>query len=273
MSDLGPSPSWSYAAREGTHLACADYGGDGSPVVLLHGLAGNAREWDETAAWLVESHRVLALDARGHGESERRPGDVSRAAHVADVVFWLNELDLESVQLVGQSLGGHTALLVAARHPDLIGSLIVAESTPAAGPHFPQGVRKWLESWPVPFESREAAILYFGGDTIWARGWASGLEATTDGLRPRFDVDVMVASLDEIATTAYWDDWRRVRTPSLIVRAEHGVPRKDALRMAEMQRQAQLVEIADAKHDVHLDKPIEWREVVGAFLRTGESAS
>jgi pimeloyl-ACP methyl ester carboxylesterase len=242
-------------------------------VVLLHGLAGNAREWYQTASWLVGSHRVYAFDARGHGESERRPGDLSRAAYVADVVFWLDELDLAPVRLVGQSLGGHTAFLVAARHPDLVRSLVVAESTPAAAPQFPQTVRRWLESWPVPFESREAAIAFFGGESLWARGWASGLEASADGLRPRFEVDVMVASLDEIATTSFWDDWSRVRTPSLIVRAENGVPRDDALRMTEMQPDAQLVEIAQAEHDVHLDKPIEWRKAVDAFLRDGESDS
>jgi pimeloyl-ACP methyl ester carboxylesterase len=118
-----------------------------------------------------------------------------------------------------------------------------------------------------------AAIAFFGGDTLWARGWASGLEATADGLRPRFDVDGMVASLDEIATTSYWDDWSRVRTPSLIVRAENGVPRHNALRMAEKHPEAQLVEIAQAEHDVRLDKPIEWRKAVDAFLPDCESDS
>lgn len=241
--------------------------------MLLHGLAGSAREWDETAAWLVESHRVVALDARGHGESERRPSDVSRAAHVADVVFWLNELELASPRLVGHSLGGHTVCLVAARRPELVDSLLVAESTPAALPMAQEAVGRWLRSWPVPFASREAAIAFFGGDTLWAQAWASGLEASLDGLRPRFDVDVMVASLDEIATTSYWDDWQRVSAPSLIVRAENGIPRDDALRMAELNADAQLVEIPEAAHDLHLDKPIEWREAVSAFLQGREPGS
>ncbi len=236
-------------------------------MVLLHGLAGNSREWDETASWLVEAHRVVAFDARGHGESERRPADVSRAAHLADVAFWLSKLGLGPVGLIGQSLGGHTAFLVAARCPDLVDSLVVAESTPAAGPEFPHAVRSWLQSWPVPFESHAAALAFFGGDTLWARGWTSGLEASSDGLKPRFDIDVMVASLGEIATTAYWDDWGKVAAPCLIVRAENGVPRADVLRMTELRPQARLVEIAKAEHDVHLDKPAAWRRAVDAFLR------
>jgi len=192
---------------------------------------------------------------------------VSRAAHVADVEQWVNQLELGPVRLVGQSLGGHTAFLTAARHHDLVSALVIAESTPAAGPDFPEAVRSWLESWPVPFRSREAAIAFFGGDTLWARGWMSGLESSPDGLRPRFDMDVMIASLDEVARTSYWEDWNNVRVPTLVVRAENGVPRDAVLRMIEAQPRAQLVEIAEAKHDVHLDKPIEWRRTVDAFLR------
>ena len=112
-----------------------------------------------------------------------------------------------------------------------------------------------------------AAITFFGGDTLWARGWMSGLQSSPDGLMPRFDVDVMVASLDEVAKTSYWKDWSNVWAPALIVRAENGVPRDAVLRMIETQPRAQLAEIAKAKHDVHLDKPIEWRRTVDAFLR------
>ena len=61
---------------------------------LLHGLAGNAEEWAATARGLVATTGVLALDQRGHGRSERNPGeDVSQAAFVGDVEFWLEHLD------------------------------------------------------------------------------------------------------------------------------------------------------------------------------------
>ena len=268
VADLGRNPAWRLATRAGTRLACADFGGDGPPAVLLHGLAGNAREWDETASWLVETHRVVALDARGHGRSERRPADVSRAAHVADVAFWVRELELGPVALVGQSLGGHTAFLVAARRPDLVRSLIVAEATPAAGPHASRAVEAWLESWPVPFDSEEAAIAFFGGETLWARGWASGLERSGDGLRPRFDADVLVASLAEVAEPC-WDDWARITVPTLVVRGDNGVPREEVLRMVELHPRARLVDIARARHDVHLENPFGWRDAVETFLREG----
>ena len=95
--------------RDGVRLSRLDYGGDGPCVLLLHGLAGHAGEWAETAGWLTEHGRVVALDARGHGGSERLPADVSPGAHVADAAFAVERLGLDPVVLVGQSLGGRTA--------------------------------------------------------------------------------------------------------------------------------------------------------------------
>jgi pimeloyl-ACP methyl ester carboxylesterase len=254
-------------SRGGVDLACADYGGEGPPVLLLHGLAGCAEEWAETADWLVASHRVLALDARGHGRSERVPVDVSRAAHVADVECWVETLALGPVVLIGQSLGGHTAFLFAAHRPDLVSGLVVAEATPEADPDAPAQVRRWLERWPVPFASREAALNFFGGDTLWARAWVDGLEPSNDGLRPRFEIDVMIDSLQEVAERDHWEDWRRVRAPTLAVRAERGVPRDLALRMIEAHPDATLIDVRDAVHDVHLEQPEQWRKAVQAFFR------
>jgi pimeloyl-ACP methyl ester carboxylesterase len=63
-------PAWLIEERDGVVLACADYGGEGTPIVLLHGLAGYAGEWAPTAHHLAKSHRVIAPELRGHGRSE-----------------------------------------------------------------------------------------------------------------------------------------------------------------------------------------------------------
>jgi pimeloyl-ACP methyl ester carboxylesterase len=153
---------WRILERAGVRLAVLDFGGEGPTALLLHGLAGHAEEWTETAAWLTDRCHLLALDARGHGRSERRPADVSRAAHVADAVFAL-EADGPAI-LIGQSLGGVTALLVAAERPDLARALVVAEASPAQG---------------------------------------SEREVARDGLWPRFDVDVMARTLREADSRSY----------------------------------------------------------------------
>ena len=71
--DHSPEPLQLSFERDGVELACLDFGGSGSPVLLLHGLAGHVGEWSETAGWMVREHRVVALDERGHGRSTRVP--------------------------------------------------------------------------------------------------------------------------------------------------------------------------------------------------------
>lgn len=251
--------------RDGVALACVDFGGRGDAVVLLHGAAGSGDEWAETASWLRQSHRVLAPDQRGHGASERRPADVSRAACVADVIAWIDRLGAAPAVLVGQSLGGHTAMLTAAARSDLVSALVVAEASPAADETAASVVRRWLDSWPVPFASRSDALAFFGGETLWARTWVDGLEAGRDGLRPRFDPDVVERSLQELVESC-WEAWARVVAPTLIVRAERGVAIGQVERMLELQPRATFVEVAGAQHDLHLEQPAAWRRALSSFL-------
>lgn len=258
---------WIYLEREGVRLACLDVGGSGPPALLLHGLAGHAGEWAETAAWLTDRARVVALDARGHGRSERRPADLSPAARVADIVFAIEELELGPVVLVGQSLGGQTALLVAAERPDLVRALVVADASAAQDAEgTATEVEEALARWPVPFASREAAVEFFGGPSLAAEMWAEGLEQRNGGLWPRFDVEVMSRMLREAAGPC-WEQWETIRCPTLVVRAGNGgMPAAEVEAMAARLPQARVVELAGAAHDLHLDRPAEWREALSEFL-------
>jgi pimeloyl-ACP methyl ester carboxylesterase len=259
--------TWFELTRNGVRLACRDFGGHGCPVLLLHGLAGHAGEWAETASWLTRRARVYALDQRGHGRSERRPDDVSRAAHVSDVIAVAESLGSRRTILIGQSLGGQTAILTAAQRPDLVEGLVVAEATAGEPtPEAPAEIRALLEAWPVPFRSHQDGLDFFGGESLAAHAWVDGLEETPEGLRPRFDIDVLVSVLEAAETRSYWDEWASIRCPTLVIRGEHGTLRVgEARRMTEFQH-TRLIEIPGAGHDVHLENPAAWRAAVERFL-------
>jgi pimeloyl-ACP methyl ester carboxylesterase len=258
--------------RDGVRLAVTDFGGHGPPVLLLHGLAGSAGEWTETAAWLTERARVIAPDARGHGDSERVPSDVSREAHVADAVFVAEQLDLGPLVVVGQSLGGLTALLLASRHARLVRGLVLVEAGPRGGDRSANEAHvaelgEALRRWPVPFASREAATEFFGRRSPAGETWAAGLECRDGGFWPRFDVDVLTRTLLEAGRRSYWEDWERVACPALVVRGGAGtLPPADADAMVASGHDVRLVEVAHAGHDVHLERPREWRHVLSEFL-------
>jgi pimeloyl-ACP methyl ester carboxylesterase len=257
---------WLQVERGGVGLAAWDYGGSGDPVLLLHGLAGHAREWDETASWLTRSHRVIAVEQRGHGRSQRSPSDMSRAAFVGDVVAWLDHLSFAQAHIVGQSLGGHTAFLVAARCPARTSRLLVAEASPSPDPEAVEVVRAWLDAWPTPFPTRAAAVAYFGGESLWADAWASGLERRDDGLHQAFSTERLLVALAETEARSYWPEWTQVKAPTLIVRAERGMSEELAARMADSIPAATVVTIPKSGHDLHLEQPLAWRGAVEAFL-------
>jgi pimeloyl-ACP methyl ester carboxylesterase len=205
-------PSWLTRQRGDVRLAALDFGGSGQPVILLHGLAGHAGEWKDTASWMIDEHRVIALDARGHGRSERYPVDVSRGAFVEDAAFLIEQLAQPRVILIGQSLGGQTALLLAAQRPDLVEVLVLADAGPGgagsteAAEQAADELGRSLLRWPVPFPDRNAAIAYFDGPSLAAEAWADGLVPDDGGLRRSFDVPVMVQTLRQAVSRSYWDE-------------------------------------------------------------------
>ena len=259
---------WRSIERGGVHLAVRDFGGTGRPFLLLHGLAGQSAEWSDTASWLADLGHVVALDARGHGRSDRRPADVSPSAAVADVVTVVEQLDLGPAVLIGQSLGGHTGFRVAADHPDLVRGLVVADASPDEGePSAPAALRHALERWPVPFPGPADVAEYFGGATVFAQAWASGFEERDGGWWPLFDIDTLERTLAAAVGRPYWEVWDRVRCPTLVVLAGDGlVPRSVGSSMVERLPRARLLTFEGARHDLHLDRPVEWRAAIEAFL-------
>src|SRR5713226_2673395 len=124
---MGPRDGW--LQRDGTRLHYLDWHGTGvrggpstTPVFLLHGLSSNARFWARFAA-RFEGRRIIALDQRSHGLSDRaREGDALET-FVADVAQGLASVAGEPALLVGHSWGAAIALEVAAAHPELCTAL------------------------------------------------------------------------------------------------------------------------------------------------------
>lgn len=108
---------------------------DAPPLVLLHGLGAGAADWDAIVPAVARRHHVHALDLRGHGDSDW-PGDYSLELMRDDVLGLLDALGLERVDLVGHSLGGVVAYLVAAERPGSVGRLVL-EDVPLPRPRVP----------------------------------------------------------------------------------------------------------------------------------------
>lgn len=121
--------------RDGTRLYYAVQG-HGAPVVLLHGLGTSSELWrvGGYVDALAPHYQLVMIDARGQGQSAK-PAEVRMyrmAEHAADVIAVLDDLHLDAAPVFGFSLGGSTALLVAAQHPSRIRTVITMGSRPSA---------------------------------------------------------------------------------------------------------------------------------------------
>ncbi len=140
--------------------------GDGPPVVLLHGRGGHLETWHRTIPALRERHRVLAVDLLGHGRTEPR-GSRYTVAELTDHIRAVLDASVSGpVDLVGQSLGGWVAALLAAREPDLVRRLVLVE---------PAGLQSEVD------RLADARVL-----AAYERGGRAFEEPTEDAVRARF---------------------------------------------------------------------------------------
>ena len=111
-------------------LFSRDLGGAGRPpLVILHGMLGSSRNWQTAGRDLAGQFHVFALDLRNHGGSPHA-AEMTYASMVADVIAWLDARQLGRVTLLGHSMGGKVAMLVACRHPERVTGLIVVDIAP-----------------------------------------------------------------------------------------------------------------------------------------------
>src|SRR3712207_2878600 len=103
--------------------------GDGPPLLLLHGLYGSRRNWRSIARALSDSHRVVSVDLRNHGNSPWA-GSMSYPEMADDVLDLIRRERLERPAVMGHSMGGKTAMALALLHPAEVAQLIVADIAP-----------------------------------------------------------------------------------------------------------------------------------------------
>ncbi|GAA4436565.1 alpha/beta fold hydrolase [Phytohabitans houttuyneae] len=269
------------AVGEGVYLSVRRRDGVREPSFLLvHGLASNARLWDEVASELAEAgHGSFAVDLRGHGESDVPDSGYDAATAAADLASVATALELRDLVVVGQSWGGNVVVRLAAEHPALVKSLALVDGG-------------WIDL-PAQFDSWEACAAALrppdldGLRVEQMRGFlrrahpdwsATAVDATVANLRAAPDGTLTrrlpIARHMEIVRDM-WDDppqrfYPALAMPVLLVpavpadseRAARTRARVDAA--ARMLADATIREYPGGDHDLHAQHP---RELAADLLR------
>jgi len=104
-----------------------DFGGEGSPLLMVHGLGGNALNWMAVGPALAERHHAVAIDLAGFGRTPLFKRSAAVGANAELVRQFIDKVFDEPVILMGNSMGGHIAILVAADHPDKVERLVLVD--------------------------------------------------------------------------------------------------------------------------------------------------
>ncbi len=254
-----------------------DWGNEGAaPAVLLHGLSSHAHVWEPLAPVLKTRYHVLALDQRGHGDSQWAP-PYTTESYVADLEAFADTLDLAPMLLVGHSMGARNAWVYAARHPQRVGRLVIVDIGPEVMSVGVDRVRL-SASAPDEFDRPEDALEMMRqtnprpSDELLRLRVYNNLRGLPGGRwtwkHDKALRDPQRAATAALPTPAMWSLLGQIRCPTLIIRgAESNILAADvAERMAQAIRQATLVTIADAGHTVTADQPAAFEQAIRRFL-------
>lgn len=217
-------------------LHYVEWGEQGPPIVLVHGLTANAFCFQAFADELARDHRVFAYDLRGRGDSDKPEKGYSVPVHAADLLKLIDELGLERPVLIGHSLGALISLYFAAHYPEKLSKLVLID---AGGPlpwETPEEQPAWLTASisrlgiPVPsfqeYTQRLKAAPFLG--PYW-----------NEYVDVYFDHDVLREKNGSVVSKCYREgiieeglnfseakseeQWGNVRVPTLLLRAGQGL--------------------------------------------------
>lgn len=248
---------------------------EATPLVLLHGFTSHAHAWDSFARHLSRHYRVLALDQRGHGQSEWA-SDYSPERMVEDLEEFVRLLNLSSFTLLGLSMGGRNAYAYTAHHPEKVEKLVIVDIGPELMASGSTRIRTGVLQKDV-FEDEEEA---------YRAARAGNPRADEQELRHRLKYNLMPTSegkltfrydkalrspdhpLPRPTPEAGWAMLGKLNCPTLLVRGAQSdlLSEEVAERMCREIADCQLVTIPGAGHSVPLDNPQEFTRVVEEFL-------
>jgi pimeloyl-ACP methyl ester carboxylesterase len=275
-------------ATDGLLVNLLEWSEEGIPMLLLHGFGNEAHVWDDFAPLVAPHYRVLAMDHRGHGDSDRdSEGRYGYDSLVADVEAVIDHLEFERLVVVGHSMGGRTAIRFAARHAERMAGLVVVDAGPDLDWRGVLKIRDDAARAPDSFasvrefEGQLARALPMASPEVISRLARHALRERPDGrfehkLDPFFRRGVsQPAAPEEMAKASQgesaelWDALAKITCPTLVVRgaASDVLSPETADRMVdEVLPQGTLAVVAQAAHAVMVENPDGFNRAVCEFV-------
>lgn len=244
-------------------------------AVILHGLLGNSKNWTAAAKFLASHWYVLAVDLRNHGESPHSPLH-SYEAMVHDLLHWMKERGITRPWLIGHSMGGKTAMVLACRHPETIRGLVMVDIAPKDNPP------RWQEEFAAMrsmdtarLKSRQEAediLAPLVTDGGFRKFLVSNLAAHPSGTGYRWqaNLEALQGALGHLMRNNLRPE-DRYQGPSLLIRGGKStfVQPSDEATIRLHFPSCQMVTIDEAGHNVHAEQAQTFAETVLGWANHG----
>lgn len=254
-----------------------EWGPADAPVLLcLHGTSMQASAWTALGHTLQDDWRVIALDMRGHGGSDKPEAGYSLVHYADDVAAVLDAMGLSRVSLIGSSLGTQVAIDFAARYPERVDKLLLSDPSCLIKQASIDQYVALHRSRPRKFRTVQEALTFSKSmpqrrrfsDAVHRFTLAGDLHTTPDAqLEWCYALEPILQTFKAL-TVDQKASIKAVQAPVLILRGQesHVLSRPDALKLLDWFVNAQLIEFADCGHTIWGDQPAALAREVRAFL-------
>lgn len=246
--------------------------GEGPPLVVLHGLFGSGTNWRSFARSMAGRRRLHLLDLRNHGRSPH-DDEMSYPLMVADLFAYMDQQSLQSVTLLGHSMGGKVAMLAALGAPERVSDLVVVDIAPvAAGQDHVPYIRA-MQSLDLEDLTRREDASNLLAETIPDAGirqfLLQNLERDNGGFRWRLNLPALAENMPALHDFPVEKGKEQYRRPALFVRGEKSdyVPQRHFDRIRKHFPAAEIRTVEGAGHWPHAEKPGDFTEAVRPFLQ------
>ncbi len=284
---LSPNELWAYIGE--LKVRYLDWGGEGAPLLALHGLASSAHWYDIVAPMLRDRYHIYAPDQRGHGQTTSATSGYDWQTLSRDLDRLLDHIGLDEVSVMGHSWGGNVATNFAANYPGRVKRLIMIDGGFLDGRLFPGASWETFSHRVRPRDvtgNRQEFLDRLRNQlgVIWndeiERIVQTMVYEDEDGqiqdiLQPENHAQVIRAMWDEPASMTM----PRIQCPTLVVPAgptperagsEYAQTRRRMVDAAERcLKDARVYWVSDTIHDIGYHKPQELAQVIGDFLAEG----
>lgn len=252
--------------HDGCSLHYEEYG-QGTPLLLLHGLGSSCRDWEYQIPVLAEQYRVIAMDMRGHGRSDKPRERYSIRGFAGDVEALIEHLNLGPVHVVGLSMGGMIGFQLAVDQPHLLKSLCVVNSAPRVKIQNANDAWQYAKRWALARLVNMETLGKALGQNLFPKPEQADLRRKVVTRWAENDKRAYLASFDAIIGWGVQHKLARITCPTLIISADRDytpVALKEAY--VKLIPNAKLVVIKDSRHATPLDQPQEFNRVLLEFI-------